>query len=180
MFNLPFRIPGCDSHSPDLLSLFLSSDAITYSTMTFSLLGISDHVTVSVSIDFPSNSKGDAPFHHIVKKLHALLKQKTITSQKLGSREFWQIAYSVLNKGKSAIPPLVNCPEVLSSALDEVKLFAENFFKNSNLDDSDISLPVSHSRSSLKLHNISVTPKLVIPAFIRPRSLVLIVFQLWF
>ena len=66
MFNLPFRIPGCDSHSPDLLSLFLSSDASTCSTMTFSLLGISDHVSVSVSIDFPSNSKGDVPFHHIV------------------------------------------------------------------------------------------------------------------
>ena len=31
-----------------------------------------------------------------------------ITSQKLGSRDFWQIANSVLNKGKSAIPPLFN------------------------------------------------------------------------
>ena len=28
-------------------------------------LGNSDHVVVSVSIDFPSNSKWDAPFHHI-------------------------------------------------------------------------------------------------------------------
>ena len=26
----------------------------------------SDHVVVSVSIDFPSNSQQDAPFHHIV------------------------------------------------------------------------------------------------------------------
>ena len=61
-----------------------------------------------------------------------------ITSQKLGSREFWQIANSVLNKGKSAIPPLENCPEVLSSASDKVKLFAEKFSKNSNLDESGI------------------------------------------
>ena len=39
-----------------------------------------------------------------------------ITSQKLGSRDFWQIANSVLNKSKYAIPPLINSPEVLSSA----------------------------------------------------------------
>ena len=32
---------------------------------------------------------------------------------------------------------------------------------NSNLDDSGISLPVSPSRTNLKLHNISVTPKMV-------------------
>ena len=31
----------------------------------FPRLGNSDHVVVSVSIDFPSNSQGDAPFHHI-------------------------------------------------------------------------------------------------------------------
>ena len=33
--------------------------------------------------------------------------------------------------------------------------------KNSNLDDSGISLPVFTSRTNLKLHNISVTPKMV-------------------
>ena len=33
--------------------------------MAFPLLGNSDHVIVSVSIDFPSNSQWDAPFHHI-------------------------------------------------------------------------------------------------------------------
>ena len=32
---------------------------------------------------------------------------------------------------------------------------------NSNLDDSDISLPAFPSRTDLKLHNISVTPKMV-------------------
>ena len=41
------------------------------------------------------------------------------------------------------------------------KLFAENFSKNSNLDDSGISLPVFPSRTNLKLHNIYVTPKMV-------------------
>ena len=47
------------------------------------------------------------------------------------------------------------------SASDKAKLFAENFSKSSNLDDSGISLPVFLSRTNLKLHNISVTPKMV-------------------
>ena len=94
--------------------------------------------------------------------LHTLIKQKTpITSQKLGSRDFWRIANSVQNKGKSAIPPLFNGPEVLLSASDKAKLFAENFSLNSNLDDSGVSLPVFPSRTNLKLHNISVTPKMI-------------------
>ena len=38
----------------------------------------------------------------------------SITSQKLGSHDFLQIANSVLNKGESAIPPLFTRPEVLS------------------------------------------------------------------
>ena len=64
--KFPTRIPGCDSYSPALLDLFLSSDASICSTMTFPPQGISDHVVVSVSIDFPSNSKRDASFHCIV------------------------------------------------------------------------------------------------------------------
>ena len=50
---------------------------------------------------------------------------------------------------------------MLSSASGKAKLFAENFSKNSNLDDSVISLPVFPSRTNLKLHNISVSPKMV-------------------
>ena len=88
-----------------------------------------------------------------------LIKQKSLTSQKLGSRDFWRVASSVLNKGKSPIPPLCNGPEV--SASDKAKLFAEKISKNSNLDDSGISLPVFPSRPNLKLHNISVTPQMV-------------------
>ena len=38
---------------------------------------------------------------------------------------------------------------------------AKNFSKNSNLDDCGISLPVFPSRTNLKLHNISITPKMV-------------------
>ena len=93
--------------------------------------------------------------------LHTLIKQKgSITSKKLGSQDFWQNANSVLKKDKSTIPHLFNGPEVLSSASDKAKLFAGNVSKNSNLDDSGMSLPVSPSRTNLKLHNISITPKM--------------------
>ena len=64
--NFPTRIPDCDSHSPALLDLFISSDAsICSSTMVFPPLGNSDHVIVSVSIDFPINSEQDTLFHYV-------------------------------------------------------------------------------------------------------------------
>ena len=74
------------------------------------------------------------------KLVYATKTKESITSQKLDPRYFWRIANSVLSKGKSAIPPLFNSPEVLPSASDKAKLFAENFSKNSNLDDSGIAL----------------------------------------
>ena len=230
MVNCPTLVPDCDSHSLALLDLFLSSEA----TMTFPPLGNSDHVAISDTIDFPSNSQRDAPFHrtaydysradwdglcdhlrdvpwkdifklgasaassefcewvqvgidlYIRHKKHQVkphsfpsfsavcaaavlhrnhffsLYQKdkssdskvkfrqasnrckrvleaaklayanktkeSITSQKLGSRDFWRIANSVLNKGKCAIPPLFIGPEVLPSASDKTNFIAENFF----------------------------------------------------
>ena len=65
MVKFPTRIPNCDSHSLALLDLFISSDASICSTMAFPPSGNSDNIVVSVSIDFPSNSQWDAPFHHI-------------------------------------------------------------------------------------------------------------------
>ena len=70
MVNVCTRIPDCDSHSPDfhspaILDLFLSSDASICFTMAFSPLENSDHIFVSVSIDFPSNSQQDVPFYCI-------------------------------------------------------------------------------------------------------------------
>ena len=265
--NFPTRIPDCDSHSPALLDSILSSDASICSTMALPPLGNSDHVVVSVSIDFPIKSKQDTPLHRMAydysradwdglrdhlrdvpwenifklgastaasefcewfqveidvyiphckyqvkphsfpwfsaacavaivhrnhffrlyqqnkyseskvkfrqvsnrckrvleaaKLAYATKTKESITSQKLGCRDFWRIANSVLNKGKSAIPFLFNGPEVLSSTSDKATLFAKNFSKNSNLDDSGISLPVFHSRTNLKRHNISITPKMV-------------------
>ena len=52
MVNFATWIPDSDSHSTALLDLFLSSDASICSTMAFPTLGNSDHVVVSVSIDF--------------------------------------------------------------------------------------------------------------------------------
>ena len=60
MVNFPTWIPDYDPHNPALLDLFLSSDASICSTMAFPLLGKSDHVAVSVSIDFPT--KSNIPF----------------------------------------------------------------------------------------------------------------------
>ena len=50
---------------------------------------------------------------------------------------------------------------MLPSASDKAKLFAKSFSKNSSLDGSGIFLPVFASRTNLKLHNISITPKMV-------------------
>ena len=65
MVNFFTRIADCDAHSAALLDLFLSSDASICSLMAFPPLGNSDYVVISVSIDFPSSSKWDAPFHRI-------------------------------------------------------------------------------------------------------------------
>ena len=54
---------------------------------------------------------------------------KSITSQELGSPDFLGIPNRVLNKGKSAITPPFNDPEVLSSAFNKANLFAKNFLR---------------------------------------------------
>ena len=59
-----------------------------------------------------------------------------ITSQKLGSHNFWRIGNTVLNNGK-------------------------RFSKNSSLDGFGISLPVFPSRTNLKLHDNNVALKSV-------------------
>ena len=80
-------------------------------------------------------------------------------------RTFGELPIVLSRKVNLPYPP-INDSEVLPSASDKAKLFAENFSKNSNLDDSGISLPVFPSRTNLKLHNISVTPKMVKKVFL--------------
>ena len=65
MANFPTHIPDCDSHSPALLDLFISSHVSICSAVVFHPLGTSDHVVVSVSIDFPSYLQQDVLFHRI-------------------------------------------------------------------------------------------------------------------
>ena len=65
MVHFPTRFLHYDSHSPALLDIFLSSDNSISSTKTFPPLGNSDHVVVSVSVDFQSYSQRNAPFHCI-------------------------------------------------------------------------------------------------------------------
>ena len=91
-----------------------------------------------------------------------LIKQKSPSLPRNSAlRTFGELLRVFSQQDKSAIPPLFNGPEVLSSASNKAKLFAKNFSKNSNLDDSGISLPVFPSKTNLKLHNISITPKMV-------------------
>ena len=63
------------------------------------------------------------------KLAYANKMKESITSQKLGSHDFWQIANSAFNKGKSAIPPLFNGSEVLSSASDKAKSLLKTFLR---------------------------------------------------
>ena len=70
----------------------------------------------------------------------------------------WLLGHFV---NKSTTPPLFKGLEVLLFASDKAKVLAENFSRNSNLDDSVISLLIFPCRTNLKLHNISVTPKMV-------------------
>ena len=95
--------------------------------------------------------------------MHLLINQKCLSfSRNLDSWDFVRIVNSFLSKGKSTLPPLFNGLEVLSSASDKAsELFTESVSNNCNLDDSGISLPVFSSTTNLKLHNISVTPKMV-------------------
>ena len=74
---------------------------------------------------------------------------EAIASHKLGPRDFSKICNSILNKGKSVIPPLLNSSVALSSTWDKSKVFAERFSKNSNLHDSGILLPVFPSRNNV-------------------------------
>ena len=65
IINFPTWVPDCDFHSTVLLDLFISSEASICSTVAFPPLRNSDYVIVTVSIDFPINSKQDTPFHHV-------------------------------------------------------------------------------------------------------------------
>ena len=88
--------------------------------------------------------------------------KESITFEKLGSSDFWRVANSALMKGKSATPQLFYSAAQGCCLLHLIK---QNCLlkplKNSNLNESVISLPIFSSRIDLKLHNISRTTKMV-------------------
>ena len=77
------------------------------------------------------------------------------------SSEFVPYVNEVQQDYISILSPLFNGLGVLYSASDKAKLLAKNFSKNSDLDNSGISLPTIPSRTNLKLYNISVAHRMV-------------------
>ena len=65
MGNFATLILNCDSRNPAFLDSFRSSEASICSIMAFLPLGNFNHIVVSASIDFSSNSQQDALFHWI-------------------------------------------------------------------------------------------------------------------
>ena len=102
---------------------------------------------------------------------YAEAARHSIASQRIGSRDFWRICNSVLNRGKSTIPPLFNGPEVLTTSTDKANLFARNFSYNSTLDDSYQLLPDFPSRTEHRLTSRKITARMVSHVLIHVKPL---------
>ena len=75
-------------------------------------------------------------------------------------KKFWGVPHRhVCNFWLRHIKKLQNFVQN-SSVSDKAKFFAKSFSMNSNLEDSGIPLHACLSRTNLKLHNISITPKI--------------------
>jgi hypothetical protein len=95
------------------------------------------------------------------KKNYADSVAGSILTQRLGTRDFWRIANSVLNRNKSSIPPLFHGPEVLASPKDKANLFAERFTSNSTVNDFGCNPPVFPSRTDRVVSVPLITPRKV-------------------
>ena len=84
--------------------------------------------------------------------------KRKIADQQLGSKDFWKIINSVLNKSKSNIPPLINGPEILQSSRDKAELLARIFSMNFNLNSATKSVPEFAKRTSSILDKMKITP----------------------
>ena len=82
---------------------------------------------------------------------YAETTRRSIAPQLTGSRDFWRISDSVLNRENSTIPPLFIGPKILTTSTDKANLFDRNFTCNSNLDDGSQQLPDFPSRTEQKL-----------------------------
>ena len=103
MVDFPTWIPDCDSDSPALLDLFISSDVSICSTKAFPPLGNFAHVVISVSIDFPSYSQRDTSFYRIAYdyycadwgSLRDLLRDFSVSAAASESCEWFQVGINV-------------------------------------------------------------------------------------
>ena len=96
------------------------------------------------------------------KLAYANKTKESITSQKLGSQDFWRIPNSVLNKSKPTIPPLFNDRRCYLLHLTKQNCLLKTFLRTQILKTQVfIPLPSFPSRTNLKLHNITVTPEMV-------------------
>ena len=150
MINFPTQIPDYDSHSPALLYFFLSSEASICSINLLNLKQSSDRLVIIAKrfLKLPN--------------LHILITRKSPSLPRdLALSDSWQIANSV---------PKVNLLHICYSTLQGccilhlikqnclLKTFLTTLILMTQL---YISLPVFPFRTNLKMHNISVTPKMV-------------------
>ncbi|CAE1157727.1 unnamed protein product [Acanthosepion pharaonis] len=94
------------------------------------------------------------------KSLFAARMKERIASRKFGSKDYWRLCKSVLNKCKPSIPPLFNQFEVLTSSTDKAECFARKFSSNSTLDSSGVPIPDFPLRTEAILSGLNITPTL--------------------
>ncbi|XP_065641128.1 RNA-directed DNA polymerase from mobile element jockey [Hydra vulgaris] len=92
-------------------------------------------------------------------KLHySQFTKSCILSQKLGSKDFWKIFNSIINKGRSNIPSLIHGTDLITSPKDKAELFAKNFSSNSTLESYGHSLHSIPVKQVDSLSDIQITP----------------------
>ena len=92
--------------------------------------------------------------------LHILIKQKSLSlPRNLAPLTFGELLIVFTSMENLLLSPLSNGPEVPPSTTDKAKLFTKSkkFFKNLNLDNSDISWSTFFSTTNLKLYILPVT-----------------------
>ena len=101
---------------------------------------------------------------HEAKSRYASHVRDSIANQKLGSKDFWRIYNSVMNKGKSTIPALnidSSSISMATSPAEKAELLATQFSKNSTLDDGGQSPPPFAPRTTESVSLPAITVKRV-------------------
>ena len=88
--------------------------------------------------------------------------RQSITTQKLGSKDFWRICNSVLKRNKSSLSSLsLGSDNMVVSSADKAELLCHEFAKNSSLNDENKSPPSFPSRTAATLSSVSITVRQV-------------------